>query len=504
MSEVDGDEQASASSAKGETEQLNGEDLFGSEDGDAPAAKTLDDATLDSGDDLDRDDRAAPPPGDDDVDDDTGVELRRNTAEIAAHVLPPNTADKELYLLKVPKFLSLEPAAFDREQFTPPTSDHHSRDRSAEFSAHKTAMKTIRWRRAPSDHTTLQSNARILRWSDGSLTLQLATDPTTQYLIPSKPLAPPPKDATKPSPSTQPKSRRANPEDLATYTYLTQPSLSSGILLTTAKLTSSLTVAPSQDASNDAIARLQTRLQQTKAENNPHGDMGGMGMTAQVIDPELAQRQAEQAEKEAEKLRRRRENQELKDKERANRVLGRRSGGGTQGLNVASLEDDDELGMGVRRRQPAKRRRANRTGEIYSDDEMEGPRGRTREDEYDEEDDFVAGSDEEEEVGEGYEDEDIDERIERAEARSGTKRKTPEEDEEEEEEEEEEQDAEGEPDEEVGKTSGAGRGADGSRDRGRDADVERDGDRDAEAEGGSPLARSKRRRVIDDDDDEEE
>ena len=456
-------------------EQLNGEDLFGSDEDEdaAPSAKrTLDDRNLDFGDDLDRDDRAADSSSGSPAQQEE-VELRRAPAEIATHPLPPSTADKELYLLKIPKFLGLEPSAFDRSTFVPPTTDHHSNEKSADFSAYKTAMKTMRWRRSPNNSANLESNARILRWSDGSLTLQLATDPKVQYQIPSKPLAPPSRNATKPSPSSQIKPRKGLVEDLNTYTYLSHPSAASDLLLTTAKLTSSLTVAPSQDASNDAIARLQSRLQQSRANDESNGDLGGMRVTAQVIDPELAQRQAEQAEKEAEKMRRRRENQELKEKERGNRAAGRRPGGG---LNVASLEDEDELGMSTRRKTnasaAARRKRANKTGEIYSDEDMEDTRGRTREDEYDEEDDFLVGSDEEEEIGEEGE-EDIDEQIERAEHAAGRKRATPDDDDD-----DEEQDAEGEPDDTAPASS------------------------EQRADRGSPLARSKRRRIIEDEDEE--
>jgi hypothetical protein len=95
-------------------------------------------------------------------------------ADIARHAVP-EPSDGELYLLKVPRFLSFEPAAFSHKTFQPPSTDHHSKVAASEhFSAYNTAMSTIRWRRAPSNSAELQSNARILRWSDGSFTLQIA------------------------------------------------------------------------------------------------------------------------------------------------------------------------------------------------------------------------------------------------------------------------------------------------------------------------------------------
>ena len=57
----------------------------------------------------------------------------------------------------------------------------------------------------------------------------------------------------------------------------------------------------------------------------------------------------------------------------------------------------------------AKRRKTNRRGIIYSDDEDEGmPRGRTREDEYDEDDGFLVGSDEELETYESGEEGEVE------------------------------------------------------------------------------------------------
>ena len=112
-------------------------------------------------------------------------------ADIARHCVP-EPSDGELYLLKVPRFLAIEPTAFNHKTFQAPTTDHHSKEAPSEhFSPYDTAMTTIRWRRSPSNPAELQSNARVLRWSDGSLTIQLASQPLDQYVINATPLAPP-------------------------------------------------------------------------------------------------------------------------------------------------------------------------------------------------------------------------------------------------------------------------------------------------------------------------
>ena len=71
-------------------------------------------------------------------------------------------------------------------------------------------------------------------------------------------------------------------------------------------------------------------------------------------------------------------------------------------MTIGGLEDEDGMPT-AKARKPA-RRGGNRRGDIYSDDEDDGyPRGRTREDEYDQDDGFLAASDEEPEI---FDDED--------------------------------------------------------------------------------------------------
>jgi RNA polymerase-associated protein LEO1 len=126
-------------------------------------------------------------------------------------------------------------------------------------------------------------------------------------------------------------------------------------------------------------------------------------------DPELAKKSAEKFEKDRMAAIRKREAAEDRNTFRKDRVLGRSGLGGGRtggaGLSVAGLEDDEGMptARGRNRGANATKRRMNRRGDIYSDDEDEDhPRGHTREDEYDREDDFLAASDEEPEV---YDDE---------------------------------------------------------------------------------------------------
>ncbi|CAG7950317.1 unnamed protein product [Penicillium salamii] len=356
------------------------DDLFGS-DGeggldDIEPSRNLDDEQLDSGDDENRYDRR-----DDHMEDVQEEQLEVNVAEQDLARAPvPLTNDGEVYAMRIPDFLSIEAEEFNPETYVPPP--------------YNTAATSLCWRKDPADDSRLQSNARFIKWDDGSITLQLASQPLEQYRVASKPLAPL-------------ASSGAYDHKLDSHVYLAAGLETSQVFRLTSHVTHGLTVLPTTLETDDAVARLQEQLaaagrgsKQTAAGTAPIYD--------QKEDPELASRRAEVMEKEAIKAERRR--QQLADRE-ADR--GRRQGGtrsGPSGLSVGGLEDG-----GLHTTRPrAKPRRQNRRGEIYTDDEEDYPRGntRTREDEYDEDDGFLVGSDEDVEEGdddeEELEDEDMD------------------------------------------------------------------------------------------------
>ena len=126
-------------------------------------------------------------------------------------------------------------------------------------------------------------------------------------------------------------------------------------------------------------------------------------------DPELAKKRAELAEKEKSKMQRRMQVQQDRESTRSNNVLkrsGLRTGGMGAGLTIGGLEDDDGVATTKGRTSKPKSRKPRRRNSEYSEDEEDfRGRGRTREDEYDEEDGFLVGSDEEPEVGEESEEE---------------------------------------------------------------------------------------------------
>ncbi|KAI4245420.1 MAG: hypothetical protein L6R40_002480 [Gallowayella cf. fulva] len=408
-------------------------DLFGEgsdadQDGKAegsPKRRKLDDEDLDSGDDDGRHDRLENGYGEDE---EQGEPHEENVADVRLprHAIP-RPSDGELYLFQMPKQLGIEPKPFHHSTFQPPTTDHHSDDPpSSTFSTYQTAISTARWRYSPTNPSKLQSNARVIRWEDGSLTVQVASNPCEQYVLSAKALAPPQSNPPKPTPTSKKSSRTARgivpaadtyDGRLDAHTYLVTPHQSAQVLRITNHITASLTVQSSSVEDDEAIIRLQERMAAAKA-NKVSGSEGGMQVKTIREDPELAKMKAEAAEKEKIKAQRKRQQQEERERDRANRVLGRSGlsrtggyGGMGAGLTVGGLEDED--GMGPTSRLPARqskaRKKPRRRNSEYSDDEDFRGRGRTKEDEYDEDDGFLVGSDEEPEIVEddGEEEEEL-------------------------------------------------------------------------------------------------
>ncbi|KAJ4342434.1 Paf1 complex component [Didymella glomerata] len=362
------------------------DDLFG-DGGDAeepaPEHRQLDDEELDSGDDEGRVDRAP-----------AAVEYEQEQqtlsfmeTDIARHAIP-EPSDGELYLLKVPRFLAFEPNAFNHKTFQPPTTDHHSKFAASEhFSAYDTAMSTIRWRRSPSNHAELQSNARVLRWSDGSFTLQFANDPTTQFDIDANTLAPPQVNPRIPTPTS---SKRSAKGDKESYTYLVAPYEEAQIMRVTNKFTTALNVVPAVNMKDAALEKLQNDLAAAATRGRDEADQA-ISFVNVDEDPDLIRQREEATFKERQRQQRAREKHAERQAERANRGAGGRVR--TAGLSIGDLEDDDGA---PRARKPKPKSGLRRD---WSDDEDYGRGGpRNREDDYDEEDDFIAGSDEEPEI----------------------------------------------------------------------------------------------------------
>lgn len=358
--------------------------------------KTLEDEDLDSGDDEGRKDRVRPEAEEEVAEQQTFAVM---DADIARHAIP-EPSDGELYLLKVPRFLSFDPVAFSHKTFQPPTTDHHSKDPASEhFSAFNTAMSTIRWRRSPSNHSELQSNARILRWSDGSLTLQFANDPSQQFEISGQALAPPQINPRMPTPTSRKTGDKVSSKQ-ESYTYLVAPYEEANVMRVTNKLTTALSIVPAANIKDTALEKLQNDLAAIASHGRDKDDQT-ISFVDVNEDPELHRAREEAQFKDKQRQARAKEKHEQRQAERAVRTVGR-SSGRSGGLDIDDLEDAAS--------RPRKPRQKGGLRRDWSDDEDfgRGP-GRNREDDYDEEDDFIAASDEEPEIVE--DDDDLDDGI---------------------------------------------------------------------------------------------
>lgn len=243
----------------------------------------------------------------------------------------------------------------------------------------------------------------MLRWSDGSLTIQLASNPREQFELTAKPLAPPHNIPLKSITTAANRGRATNgaavySSRLDSHTYLTVPHEQASLIRITNHVTSSLAIKSSSDENDDALIKLQLSLAAATKGSKTAAD-GGLEIINISEDPELAKKKAEVAEKEKLRAQRRRQQQEERERDRANRVLGRsglRASGLGSGLTVGGLEDDDGLGT-MRARMKPRRKYRRRDSDSDEEDDFRGM-GRTREDEYDEDDGFLVPSDEEPEI----------------------------------------------------------------------------------------------------------
>jgi RNA polymerase-associated protein LEO1 len=299
-------------------------------------------------------------------------------------------------------------------------------------------MTTVRWRHSPSQPEKLQSHARVLRWSDGSLTLQLATDPTAQYQMSAKPLAPPQVDPPKPVPmaAARPIKSKAGTNGTSgydakrdTFSYLAEPSEAAYVLRVTRHFTTALDIKP--NSKTESLESLQVQMsaavskyQSTFANAEDGGAAamiatGGSGLKIEDIrdDPEKLKKEALKQEREMERKIRKEE----RDREK-NMKVGRATGRfGGVGLSMEGLEGESGAGGGRRGRGTRggiRGARSRRDEFSEEEEEMYGRRGGP-EDQYDMDDGFLASDDEDDDETGGSEDaegeEDIDDVIERQE-----------------------------------------------------------------------------------------
>ncbi|KAL7803549.1 Leo1-like domain-containing protein [Trichoderma aethiopicum] len=331
-----------------------GDDLFGDEgdEGDAsPQARILDD-----------DDLASDPEGYGEAEqrDYEGSQARHETKDRVVMAVQayrhriPKPTDDALRVMRVPKFVKFLPEPYDPETWQP--SQFDLENARAEHPKH-----VVRVRRDPSTNE-LKSNTNIYRWSDGSVTIAVGGE---HYEIQKKALAP----------------AKGQPYDELKdgHYYAAAAELSSNLLMTVGHLTEQYTIRPNKAVGDDALSILAERMAMA-SKSSTGGDM----IIKTVVDPELQKKQAELAEKERMKAQRKRDSAAAK----MDGGVGRT---GRTGLSIGGLEGPRSA---RKRGAPGAARQKRRRPEYDSDDDL--PQGVTRHEEYDLDDGFLVGSDEEE------------------------------------------------------------------------------------------------------------
>lgn len=272
--------------------------------------------------------------------------------------------------MRVPKFVKFHPEEYDPDNFQP--SEFDLANARADHPKH-----VVRVRRDPST-AELQSNTNVYRWSDGSVTISIGGE---QYEIQKKALAPGP-------------NQQYNELHDGHY-YAAAAELRSNLLITVGHVMEQYNIRPNKAVGDDALQLLAERMAQ--ASNTKHeNDM----FIKTTRDPELQKKEAEMAEKERTKAQRRRENAAAK----MDGGLGRPGRGG---LSIGDLEGGRRaVGSARKRGAPGSAKPKRRRPEYDSDDDL--PQGVGRHEDYDLDDGFLVGSDDEGEEGESGEEDDDD------------------------------------------------------------------------------------------------
>ena len=96
------------------------------------------------------------------------------------HESPYIRADvgKEFHFVKLPNFLSVEPRPYDPETYEDELEEEETLDEEGRARLKLKVENTIRWRTAfdKDGNAFKESNARMVKWSDGSLSLHLGSE----------------------------------------------------------------------------------------------------------------------------------------------------------------------------------------------------------------------------------------------------------------------------------------------------------------------------------------
>ncbi|KAJ2781817.1 Paf1 complex component [Coemansia interrupta] len=393
-------------------------DLFGSDnenDGTPRPTTTADDTALDNLFDSDSESRHSTKRsmhGDSDSDSDPHPPAKRKTLVMDAYVpvlSVPRTSDGKYILARMPNLLQLAPQPFTPEAY----EDLIPREHSAMEHGVKDAVtadmaaavegiiaNTVRWRQTADGKR--ESNARLVRWSDGSTTIVIGGASPESYSITDEPLAATPAGEQ--------------------HSYVAAHYPHEYLMQAHARLTDQWTFRPSvQSASGRlAVSKLLPRVRARAAGDQAHRQAAaeavarGTRLREIDTDPELVARRAVEEDERRERLRRKEE--KARERREARELQYARADASDEEMGYAS--PDDSLGRPV---QPsyARVRSAGRETARFAPPAGRGGRGAYMDDE---DDGFVVDDDEELEVGPRDEFDDEEEEEMAAQRLNGAKR----------------------------------------------------------------------------------
>ncbi|XP_062922600.1 RNA polymerase-associated protein LEO1 [Mobula hypostoma] len=156
-------------------DKIDGDDLFGG----------ADDISSDS------EGEKPPTPGQPadeyDMDQDHAEEEPIPETRIEVEIPKVNTdLGNDLYFVKLPNFLSVEPRPFDPQYYEDEFEDEEMLDEEGRTRLKLKVENTIRWRirKDEEGNDVRESNARIVKWSDGSMSLHLGNEVFDVYKAP--------------------------------------------------------------------------------------------------------------------------------------------------------------------------------------------------------------------------------------------------------------------------------------------------------------------------------
>ncbi|KAK6355854.1 hypothetical protein TWF718_000235 [Orbilia javanica] len=350
----------------------DGSDLDMDDAGPSKKERTLDDSELDSGDDSGNESRRRRR-------DDYGfVEEERDETsyevDIGLHKLP-QSANDEVYILKIPQFISLAPQVFKPETFQAPKLPP-----GAAITPYTFATTAIRWRHSPFDSSKLESNSRIIQWSDGTFSLQIGSSKEGLYDLPTTPLIPPPDKEYNPTHDS--------------FTFLAEPLANSRLVRFFAHATQTMGVtSASNNLITDDIKQMVAARYQASQKRRTDDGMKQVELSYKIEDPEKARRDAEALEREVERNRKRMEARKIKEAEAG--VGGpRKVRRGPGGMGMDDLEEDEEGGGSYSKKKSGGYSKRDKD-DYYDDDDDDG--FIERDPDSDEEEEEVSESEEEEE-----------------------------------------------------------------------------------------------------------